>query len=229
MLDGLPALLGDEDDDIRFEVHHDVLHDVRRRHVHWRVPRTRLVVDALVPAILEQKVTSKQAFGGYRTLVRRFGGPAPGPAPVLLPPTVQQWRRIPSWEWLRAGVDAARSDTVMRALQVAHRLEETVDLPVPQAHSRLRAVPGIGRWTAAEVAQRALGDADAVSFGDYHVAKNIGWALTGREVDDTQLEVLLRPYAGHRFRVQYLVNAGGLGRPRHGPRMNLPTHLPTRW
>ena len=41
-----------------------------------------------------------------------------------------------------------------------------------------------------------------MSFGDYHVAKDIGWALTGRPVDDEELEVLLEPYRGHRLRVQ---------------------------
>ena len=52
-------------------------------------------------------------------------------------------------------------------------------------------VPGVGVWTAAETAHRALGDADAVSFGDYHVAKNVGWALTGEAVDDDGMAELL--------------------------------------
>ena len=74
---------------------------------------------------------------------------------------------------------------------------------------------------------RALGDADAVSFGDYHVAKDIGWALTGKPVDDEQLAVLLEPYRPHRLRVQVLVGQAGLRRPRRGARMTLPSHLPT--
>ena len=89
-------------------------------------------------------------------------------------------------------------------------------------------MPGIGVWTAAEVAQRALGDPDAVSYGDYHVAKNIGWALTGSEVDDDGLAELLEPYAGHRYRVQRLLELAGAYRPRRGPRMAPRTHLPRR-
>ena len=64
-----------------------------------------------------------------------------------------------------------------------------------------------------------------MSFGDYHVAKDIGWALTGSEVDDDGLAELLEPYAGHRYRVQRLLELG-VGRPRRGPRMPLRTHLP---
>jgi 3-methyladenine DNA glycosylase/8-oxoguanine DNA glycosylase len=137
-------------------------------------------------------------------------------------------RAVPSWTWLQLGVDQARSRTVVRAATVAASLERLVDLPCEEADRRLRTVPGIGVWTSAEVRSRALGDADAVSFGDYHVAKDIGWALTGRPVDDEQLAVLLEPYRGHRLRVQVLVGMGGLRRPRRAPRMTLPTHLPTR-
>ena len=231
-LDRLPALLGAEDPLEEFVPHHDVVAKALRAQRNWRLGRTELVIDALVPAIIEQRVTGKQAFAGYRTLVRRFGAVAPGPAGscgLRTPPSAAAWARVPSWEWLRAGVDAQRADTIMRAVRVAERLQECVDLPREQADQRLRAVPGIGVWTAAEVAQRAFGDADAVSFGDYHVAKNIGFALTGAPVDDEQLAILLRPYAGHRYRVQYLVAATGLGRPRRGARLSLPTHLPARF
>ena len=111
---------------------------------------------------------------------------------------------------------------------VAGRLDQCAGLTLPQAHSRLRAVPGIGVWTAAEVAQRALGDADAVSFGDFHVAKDVGWALIGRPVDDAGLAELLEPYAGHRFRVQHLLALAGHRRARRAPRMAPRTHLPVR-
>ncbi|TWE12127.1 DNA-3-methyladenine glycosylase family protein [Rudaeicoccus suwonensis] len=228
-LAGLGQLLGEADDPTGFAIQHATLRDPARRHQHWRVGRTRLVIEALVPAIIEQRVTGKQAFGAYRTLVRTYGEPAPGPGAalgLLVPPSVQQWRRVPSWQWLRAGVDAQRSDTIQRALSVAPRLAEIVDLPRETAWQRLRSIPGIGVWTAAETMQRALGDADAVSFGDYHVATDIGHALTGAAVDDLQLEELLRPYAGHRYRVQYLVTASRLGPARRGARITIPTHLP---
>ncbi|RNI23168.1 DNA-3-methyladenine glycosylase family protein [Flexivirga caeni] len=231
-LQRLPELLGGADDPAGFEIHHETLQQVAAAERHWRIARSGLVMDSLVPAIIEQRVTGKQAFGAYRQLVRRYGETASGPADriaalrLVVPPSVEAWRRIPSWEWLRAGVDASRSDTAQRALSVAARLEECCNLPREKAWQRLRSVPGIGVWTAAETMQRAAGDADAVSFGDYHVAKDIGHALVGVPVDDRQLEALLRPYAGHRYRVQHLVTAGRLGAPRRGSRLAIPTHLP---
>lgn len=147
----------------------------------------------------------------------------------MVAPAARDWALIPSWEWLRAGVDPPRSKAVMRAVGSATALQGCVGLSSAQARARLTAIPGIGVWTAAEVAHIALGDADAVSFGDYHVARNIGVALTGEEVDDVGLEVLLWPYVGHRYRVQRYVELLGIARERHGPRRSLPTHLPTRW
>ena len=229
LLDSVPALLGDGDDPSGFVPQHDVVAQAWRRFAHWRVPRSGLVLDALVPAVIEQKVTGQEAFAGYRRLVRRFGSPAPGPFPgLMVPPTPTGWAAIPSWAWLQASVDGARSRTVVRAAGYAGRLEEGASVSVAEVHRRMRALPGIGVWTAAEVAQRALGDPDSPSFGDYHVAKDIGWALTGTPVDDEGMAELLEPYRGHRYRVQGLLGLAGQHRPRRGPRMAPRTHLPTR-
>ncbi len=228
LLDGLPALVGAGDDVSGFVAHHPAVAAAHRAFAGWRVPRSRLVLDSLVPAVIEQKVTGKEAFAGFRALVRAFGEPAPGPRPgLMVAPAAAGWAAIPSWEWLRAGVTPQRSATVMRCVQVAGRLEQCADLPLEQARARLRAVPGVGWWTMAEVAQRALGDPDSPSFGDYHLAKNIGGALLGHDIDDEALEELLEPYAGHRFRAVRLLELAGTGRPRRGPRQALPTHLPT--
>jgi 3-methyladenine DNA glycosylase/8-oxoguanine DNA glycosylase len=231
VLESVPSMLGASDDDTGFVAHHRQVALAARRFPGWRVPRTGLVLEALVPAILEQKVTGKEAFGSYRTLVRRYGEPAPGEGAargLWVPPGAATWARIPSWEWLTASVDGARSAAAVRSATAAGRLEAVTALSHADAARRLRAVPGVGVWTAAEVHQRALGDPDAVSFGDYHVAKDIGWALTGSEVDDDGLAELLEPYAGHRYRVQRLLDLAGAHRPRHGARMAPRTHLPRR-
>ena len=105
------------------------------------------------------------------------------------------------------------------AARVVGRLEETAHMPGPEAVRRLRAVPGIGVWTAAEVTQRSHGDPDAVSIGDYHLPALVGWALTGRPVDDDGMLELLEPYRGHRYRaVRLLELTPGLLPPRRGPR-----------
>ena len=89
------------------------------------------------------------------------------------------------------------------------------------ADRRLISLPGIGVWTSAEVRQRACGDADAVSVGDYHLPSLVGWALAGQKVDDAGMLELLAPYAGHRHRAARLVELGRLGPPRRGPRMSI--------
>jgi 3-methyladenine DNA glycosylase/8-oxoguanine DNA glycosylase len=229
VLAGVPSLLGAADDPGSFEPHHPRVEHAWRRHQGWRVPTTRLVLDALVPAVIEQLVTGAEAFRAWYLLVHRFGEPAPGPAADLglrVVPSPRQWAAIPSWEWLRAGVDRKRSSTVVRAATCAGRLEQTVGLPGDEVERRLMSLAGVGVWTAAEVRQRAHGDADAVSFGDYHVAKDIGWALTGAPLDDDGLAELLEPYRPHRYRVQRLLELDGAWRPRRGPRMSVRSHLP---
>ncbi len=74
----VPDLLGERDDPAGFEPLHPPVADAWRVFPGWRVPRSGLVVQALVASIIEQKVTGKEAFAGYRRLVRRFGEPAPG-------------------------------------------------------------------------------------------------------------------------------------------------------
>ncbi|MFC5731298.1 MULTISPECIES: DNA-3-methyladenine glycosylase family protein [Nocardioides] len=230
-LEQLPALLGEADDWTGFEPGHPVLAEARRRHPHLRLGRTGRVLEAIVPSIIEQKVTGQEAFAGFRDLVRRHGEPAPGPAAavgLMVQPDAATLRRIPSWEWLRLHVDPARSRAVVTAARHADALERIVGLSGDEADRRLRSLPGVGVWTSAEVRQRALGDPDAVSFGDYHVARDVGWALTGEEFDDAQMARFLEPWRGHRGRVPFLVAAAGLHRPRRGPRMAPRDHLKWR-
>jgi 3-methyladenine DNA glycosylase/8-oxoguanine DNA glycosylase len=228
-LDRLPAMLGADDDPAGFAPRHPVLVEAHRRHPHWRVATSGLVMESLVPAIIEQKVTGQEAFAGFRMLVRRFGEQAPGAGAergLMVQPSPERLRSIASWEWLKLHIDPARSRTLVRAAQVAASLERTVGLDGAEADRRLRSLPGIGVWTSAEVRFRAHGDADAVSFGDYHIAKNVTWALTGQAGDDAMMAELLEPYRPHRHRVQRLVELARLGRPRRGPRMAPRRHLP---
>jgi 3-methyladenine DNA glycosylase/8-oxoguanine DNA glycosylase len=144
----------------------------------------------------------------------------------MVMPSPQTTRSIPSWEWLAMHIDPARSATVLRVAGVAASLERTLGLDPAAAETALRSVPGVGVWTAAEVRQRAHGDADAVSFGDYHVASWVGVALTGTPVDDRGMAGLLEQYRPHRYRVQRLVELCGVRAARHGPRMAPRRHLP---
>ncbi len=217
----VPDLLGARDDASGFVPVHEIVRACARRHRGLRLPRLGLVFEALVPAVLEQKVTGTEARRAWHRLVTAYGDPAPGPGPAGLRvvPSPSTWRRIPSWDWHRAGVDAKRAAAVRAAAEVAPRLEETLALATADAERRLRAVPGIGGWTAAEVLQRAHGCADAVSVGDFHLPALVGWALAGRPTDDGGMLALLAPYAPHRHRVVRLLEVSGFRKPRFGPRV----------
>jgi endonuclease III len=223
LLDHVPAQLGGQDDRSGFTASDPVVGKLMRRHQDLRVGRSDRVFEALVPAVLEQKVVSREVHRAWRFLLVKFGEPAPGPAPAGMRvfPVPRVWARIPSWDWHRAGVEGVRSRTIITAAEVAARLEEIGGLSPADADRRLRALPGIGPWTSAEIRQRAVGDPDAVSVGDYNLPKAVGWTLAGRITDDAGMLELLAPYAGHRYRVTRLIELGGTRPPRHGPRMSV--------
>jgi 3-methyladenine DNA glycosylase/8-oxoguanine DNA glycosylase len=213
-----PELLGARDTLDGF--HPDGLVGELHRHLPGlRIPRSLAVFEALLPSILEQKVTGREAWSGYRAIVRAWGEPAPGPRPLLLQPAPASLATTPYWAFHPLGVERKRTTAILMAASRARRVEETVAMAPADAHRRLQALPGVGPWTSAQVAIVALGDGDAVSVGDFHLPHLVSYALTGepRGSDERMLE-LLAPFAGHRGRVlRLLVNSGRMP-PRRGPR-----------
>ena len=221
-LDGFAALVGADDDAGGFDPGEPTVAEAHRRVPHLRLGRSSLVLEALVPAIIEQRVSGMDAWRAWRRLVTKYGAPAPGPAPagMRVPPTAEAWRRIPSWEFHRANVDPGRARTIVGCAQRADTLER---LTAERAMTALRSLPGVGEWTAAETVQRAFGDADALSVGDYHLATMVGRTLLGRPIDDAAMVELLEPLRPHRQRAVRLLEASGLARnPRFGARQAIP-------
>ncbi|MEU0496944.1 DNA-3-methyladenine glycosylase 2 family protein [Mycobacterium sp. NPDC006124] len=224
-VDGLPAMLGVDDDATGFAPEEPTIAAAHRRVPHLRLGRTGRVLEALVPAVLEQRVAGKDAFRAWRLLVTKFGAPAPGPAPerMRVPPSAEVWRRVPSWEFHLANVDPGRARTVVGCAQRADAVERLSARPPEAARTALMTLPGVGIWTAAEVAQRAWGDADALSIGDYHLSNVVGSTLLGHRIDDDEMVRLLEPLRPHRFRAVRLLEVSGLARnPRFGARMAIP-------
>jgi 3-methyladenine DNA glycosylase/8-oxoguanine DNA glycosylase len=226
---GVPELLGEGDDWSHLDLASvPVLAETRRRNPGLRLTRTRRVFEMMLAAVLEQKVTGIEARRAWRQLLARHGERAPGPAPegMRVFPTAALWRRVPSWEWHSAGVGPQRSATVMRVSAVADSLERTLSLGRGGSiiEAKLRSIPGIGVWTAAETMQRAHGDPDSPSFGDYHVPALVGLALAGEPVDDDGMRDLLAPWAGHRERIVRLIGLSGIRKPARGPRMTIQDH-----
>ncbi|WP_026548986.1 3-methyladenine DNA glycosylase [Arthrobacter sp. Br18] len=195
-----------------------------------RLPSTGRMLDAVARSVLEQRVTGLEAKRAWRYLLNQYGDPAPeagddAPAGLRLPPTAKQWRRVPSWEWHKAGVDAQRSTTILKAALVGSGLKRLAGLPNgDELRTGLRSVPGIGVWTVAEVLQRTHGCPDSISVGDYHLAAYIGAALTGRRTDDAGMIRLLKPWAGERQRVVRMLYASGFRKPAYGPRLSPEDH-----
>jgi 3-methyladenine DNA glycosylase/8-oxoguanine DNA glycosylase len=221
LLERAPGMCGALDSLAGFEPSvHPAVASLAHRMPGMRLCRTDRVLDALVPAILEQKVTGREARRAWAGLVRGFGERAPGPADLLVAPPPARLRAVTSSTWHRLGVERKRAETIRRVATVAHRLEGTADRA--ELRRRLLTVPGVGPWTAAEVAVVALGDPDAVSVGDYHLPNSVAWTLAGEpRGDDARMLELLAPFSGHRGRVVRLIEAGGTIAPRRGPRMPL--------
>jgi 3-methyladenine DNA glycosylase/8-oxoguanine DNA glycosylase len=220
--DHAPGLLGCLDDRAGFEPVGPVIARLHRAAPGLRLPRTDRVLDALVPAVLSQRVTGFEAKRSYRQLVERWGEPAPGPGGLLVAPAPEVIAELGYYDLHVIGVEKKRADALKRVCAHAARLE-AVALDAPEElRPRLEAIPGVGRWTSAEVARIALGDADAVSVGDFHLKHLVAWALAGepRGTDDRMLQ-LLEPYEGHRGRVCTLLETSGITAPRYGARQRI--------
>ena len=216
-----PWLAGLEDDRSGWRPDiHPVIARLDRSLPGVRLFRTGTVLEVLLPAIIEQKVTGREAFRAFRELVLRHGDPAPGPLGLRLQPTADVLAELPYYAYHPLGLERRRADTIRRAAARVEWLEETRRLPLREAYARLTSIPGVGAWTAAEVAVRALGDVDAVSVGDFHLPRLVAWALAGEtEADDARMLELLETFRGQRARAIRLLEAGAVFPPRRAPRM----------
>ncbi|MGA9159492.1 MAG: DNA-3-methyladenine glycosylase 2 family protein [Actinomycetota bacterium] len=222
VLEHAPDWCGAEDAAEDFDPPPGRVRDLWRRTPGLRIPRTGLITERLIPVILEQKVTGLEARRAYRRLVTELGEPAPGPLDLLLPPDPGRVAALPYYAFHPFGVERRRAEVLRAVCARSAWIDEAIHLPVDAAGARMATLRGVGPWTVAEVARTALGDADAVSVGDYHVPNVVAWALA-REPrgSDARMLELLEPYRPHRGRVQLLLEASGIRAPAFGPRMEV--------
>ncbi len=216
----LPRLLGATDDPAALVTPPGPLGELVRRYPGLRFGRTDRVLESLIPAICEQKVTGVEGTRSYRCIVLWFGEPAPGPAGLRLPPTAERLTTVAYHQLHPAGLEQRRAVTILRAASRGAWLEAAGQMPASDATARLQGIPGVGPWTAAETARSAFGDPDAVSVGDFHLPNLVSWALAGEpRGDDARMLELLEPFRGQRARVVRLLELSGIRPPRYGPRM----------
>ena len=198
LLDALPGVLGGDDDVSGFASDaHPVIRDAARRNPGTAARPLRPPDGGARPR--DPGAEGRRPRGAPRLAdpARQVRHAAAGPAPrgMRVFPDPRTWRRIPSWDWHRAGVEGVRAETIIRAATVADSLERLLKLTHEEADRKLRTIPGIGVWTSAEARQRAAGDPDAVSVGDYHLKNVVGWALAGKDRStDEEMLALLEPF-----------------------------------
>ncbi|HTS14425.1 MAG TPA: hypothetical protein VMH24_02085 [Candidatus Sulfotelmatobacter sp.] len=222
-LDHLGDLVGETDRPEAMTALHPLVADLVLRFAGARLTRTGRVVEALVPAVIEQKITGLEAQRIYRRLVRAYGAAAPGPGAgmgLLVPPEPRRLATLPYHAYHPLGLEQRRADVLRRIGVLAAKLEGGLALGPGPAQARLLAVAGIGPWTAAEAIRVALGDPDAVSTGDFHLPTLVAFSLAGEtQADDGRMLELLEPYRGQRARVVRLLELGGRSPARRAPRM----------
>lgn len=218
VIERLPRLIGLHDDPESFQPDHVPLARLHRRNAGNRFGSTGLVIEALMFAIVGQKVTGAEAAAGLAGLTKVFSEPAPGPISLMLPPNPVLMAAAPYHAYHPLGIERRRADLLKLVTARAARLERLAALDPLSARAALESIPGVGPWTSAETVTISHGDPDAVSVGDFHLKHQVCWHLAGepRGTDERMLE-LLEPYRPHRGRVVRLLEQAG-PYPRYGPR-----------
>lgn len=220
MIAQAPRLLGADDDISGFTPPPGRLTDLWRGRP-FLLGRTDRLWDSLVGAILGQKVQIANAARARRMLARRHGEPAPAPSGGWILPSPERTAELGYSDFHPLGVERKRAETLLRTAREMARLDGLEQRSPTEVQLRLERIRGVGPWTAAMVTATALGYADAVPVGDYHLPNTVAWHLAREERgDDARMLELLQPWTGHRWRVLRLAKSAGSA-PKRGPRLSL--------
>ena len=220
MINQAPRLLGMEDDLAGFEPPPGKMADVWRSQP-FLLGRTDRLWDSLIGGVFGQKVQVQNAVRARRLLAKNYGDPAPGPVGGWVLPSPERTAELGYADFHPLGVERKRAEIILRVAREMRRLTNLEQRTPSQVQARLQQIRGIGPWTTAMVTATALGDADAVPVGDFHLPNTVAWHLAGEERgDDERMLELLEPYAGHRWRVLRLAKSLGSA-PKRGPRLSL--------
>ena len=200
LLAQVPAMIGDSTSGAHLELDpHPVVATTARANRHVRFGASATLYHELLPTIIEQRITNGEAKQQWSQLCRELSTAAPGPFTRLLPPAPGVLRRQPSWWFHPLGIERKRAQPLIEVARHASKMWDWAELDPTDVARMLRLIPGIGVWTVGCVLAPALGDADAVPVGDYHVKNIVAWNLVNeaRATDERMLELLV-PDAGQR-------------------------------
>lgn len=148
-----------------------------RRHPGLRVPGAFDGFEAALRVVLGQQVTVRAATTISGRLAEALGEPLATPFPALrrLAPTPEAVAGAGEARLARLGMPGARARTLGALARAIAGGGLTLERHAgPEALGALRALPGVGDWTAEVVAMRALGDPDAFPAGDLGVLQALG-------------------------------------------------------
>ncbi|SRR5579885_13303 len=144
-----------------------------------RVPGAFDGFEVGVRAILGQQVTVAAARTFAGRFAAAFGSPLGSPPSASLSvvfPSPEKVAKLKIDQIARLGVIASRARSIVALARAivdgTIRLEPTAD--AASEMKKLRALPGIGEWTAQYIAMRALGWRDAFPHTDFGVMKALG-------------------------------------------------------
>lgn len=199
-----------------------IIGELHCRNPGLRICRTEAIIEALVPSVLEQRVSGLEAQRSWRRLVHGLSERAPGPLELWLPPDPKRIAAEPYTRFHEFEIEAGRANTLRRSAARASGLERLATRTPAEASRALTSLPGIGVWTAAMVTAVAHGDVDAVPVGDYGLPGLVGHVLASeRDADDARMLELLEPFAPQRGRALRLLSLSGNHPRRRAPRARI--------
>lgn len=223
-----PHYRGDRDTLPRVAPRHEAVSTACRRWGRLALGASGSPYHELLPAILGQRITAREAYAQWYRLVDTYGEPAPDPRGTLkLPPRPDVLAVIAYHDLHELGVEKRRADTLREVGRAGHWLIDDWSATPDSADlsawtSSLRRIRGVGVWTAAVAGGLAFGDPDALQVGDFHVKNTVSWALEKRpRGTDEEMVATLSCYSGQRHRVVRWLELDGWRAPKRGPRRRI--------
>ena len=162
----------------------------------------------LIPSVLGQRITSKEASAQWRRLHDFCQG-------YIEPEALSQLSFV---EFHRLGIEIGRARTLLAIADAHDAIDKANEISVDEAYQMLLNIPGVGPWTISEALRRSHGWLDAVSVGDFHLCHHVVFALTGRHRGtDAEMLELLEPYRPCRWLVVDSILRHAASPPRKSP------------
>ena len=143
-----------------------------------RVPGAFDGFEMAARAILGQQISVRAATTISGRFAAAFGEPVTTPFARLthLPPTAERVARADAAELIALGIITTRANSILALARMAAegKLSLTPGVDIEPTLIQLKAIPGIGDWTAQYIAMRALAWPDAFPHTDLGIYKALG-------------------------------------------------------